>query len=133
DLARLDALAVADDAGRPLAVADDPLHEGPGPDGQVAAPAHPVEVRAGGAEPTAAVQVAVEGREALLAVAVHVVGERVPGLLHGLEERLEQRPLRRPALQLERALPAAEVAVRVGQAALHLLEVRQAVRVVPAL
>ena len=74
--------------------------------------------------------VPVEGREAFLPVAVHVVGQRVPGLLHRGEERLEQRAGGRPALQHQRAVTA-PVLVRAGQAGLHLLEVRQAVRVVP--
>ena len=52
---------------------------------------HRVQVGAGGAQPAAAVDVAVELGEALLLVAVDVVGERVAGLLGRLEERVEQR------------------------------------------
>src|SRR5262249_8438961 len=40
----------------------------------------------------------VEARETLLAVAVDVVGERIPRLLDGCEERLEERRVRRTAL-----------------------------------
>src|SRR5215813_4445048 len=89
-----------------------------------------MQVRAGGAEPPAAVDVAVERREAFLPVAVDVVSQRVPGLLRRLEEGLEQRACRRPALEDERALVAAPFPPA-GQAGLHLLEVRQAVRVIP--
>ena len=70
--------------------------------------------------------------EALLAVAVDVVGERVAGLLHGVEERLEQRVGDRAPLEHERAVVAAVLVVgRGGEAVLHPLEVRQAVGVVP--
>ena len=43
--------------------------------------------------------VPVESGEALLAVAVQVVGEVIPGLLDGLEERLEQGTGRRASFQ----------------------------------
>ena len=69
-------------------------------------------------------------REALLAVAVHVVGELVAGLLHRLEERAEQRIGRRAPLEHERTVAAAEL-VGAREARLHALEVRQAVRVRP--
>ncbi len=101
-------------------------------DGEVGAVAHRVQVGPGRAEPATAVDVAVEGREALLPVAVDVVGERVPGLLHGLEEGPEQRAGGRTALHDERAAATAPL-VGAGQAGLHALEVRQAVRVVPGL
>ena len=93
---------------------------------------HRVQVGAGRGQPAAAVDVAVELREPLLPVAVDVVGQRVAGLLHGLEERAEQRVVGRAALQHQRAVAAAPV-VGAGEAALHLLEVRQAVEVVPLL
>ena len=76
--------------------------------------------------------VAVERREALLAVAVDVARELVAGLLDGLEERVEQRARRRAALEHERPVAAA-VLVGAGEARLHPLEVRQAVGVVPRL
>ena len=50
----------------------------------------------------AAADVAVERGEALLAVAVDVVGQRVAGLLHGREQRVEQRPARRAPLEPQR-------------------------------
>jgi len=118
------------DPGDPGAVGDQAGHHREGLDAEVLAPHHRVEVRPGGAEPATAVHVAVEGGEALLAVAVDVVGERVAGLLHGLEERAEQRAGRGSALQHQRAAAAAPL-VGAGQAGLHALEVRQAVRVVP--
>ena len=70
---------------------------------------HGVQVGAGGGQPPAAVEVAVELREALLAVAVDVVGQRVARLLHGVEERREERVLGRAALEHERAVAAAPV------------------------
>ena len=56
-------------------------------DGQVRPCQDRVQVGAGRGQAAAAVQVAVERREAFLPVAVDVVGQRVPGLLRGLEER----------------------------------------------
>jgi hypothetical protein len=74
----------------------------------------------------------VEGREALLAVAVHVFGELVTGFDAGREERLEQRIGRRTAFEDQRAAMAAPGIVRSGrEACLHLPEVREAVGVVP--
>ncbi len=94
-------------------------------------PAHDgMQVRAGGAEPPAAVDVAVERRETLLPVAVDVVGQGVAGLLHRLEEGPEQRARRGPSLEDKRPLVAAPFAAP-GEAGLHLLEVRQAMRIVP--
>ena len=120
------------DAGDPVALHDQPGDHRERVHVEVLAAHHRVQVGAGRAEPAAAVDVAVEGREALLPVAVHVVGERVPGLLDGLEERAEQRAGGRPALEDQRAAAAAP-RVGAGQAGLHPLEVRQAVRVVPGL
>jgi hypothetical protein len=54
-------------------------------------------------EPPAPVHVAVEGGEALLLVAVDVVGERVTGLLGRPEERPEERVGGRAALEHQRA------------------------------
>ncbi len=99
-------------------------------DGEVLPITDGVEVGTGGAEPAAAVHVAVERREPLLPVAVDVVGERVARLLHRLEERPEQRGVRRPPLEDERAAAAAPL-VGAGEAGLHALEVGQAVGVVP--
>ena len=89
-----------------------------------------MQVRARRRPAPAVRDVAVELRETLLPVAVHVVRERVARLLHGGEERVEQRPLSRAALEDQRAVsPAPLVGAR--DARLHPLEVRQAVRVVP--
>lgn len=90
------------------------------------------QVGLAGAEPTTPVDVAVELREALLAVAVDVVGQGVPGLLDGLEEGAEQRRRGGPALQ-DQGSRAAAPGVGACQAGLHALEVREAVRVVPLL
>ena len=126
------AAALVVDADRPLALEPDLCRQRQRLDGEVLAVAHRVQVGAGGGEPAAAVDVAVEPRESLLAVAVDVVGEVVAGLDGGLEERVEERVGRRTALELERAVAAAPV-VGAGQAVLHPLEVRQAVEVVPLL
>ncbi|MEH3076731.1 MAG: hypothetical protein PGN11_08605 [Quadrisphaera sp.] len=77
-------------AHRAGALHADAGHRGQRVHGEVLAVHHRVQVGAGGAEALAVAHVPVEGREALLAVAVDVVGERVPGLLHGFEERAEQ-------------------------------------------
>ena len=99
--------------------------------------AHRVQVGAGGREAAAAVHVAVEPGEALLAVAVDVVGEVVPRLLGGLEERAEERVGGRPLLEHERAVAAPPLVGADGavdeQAGLHPLEVGQAVGVAPLL
>ena len=99
---------------------------------EVRAPQDRVQVRARRAEAPAAVDVAVEGREALLPVPVDVVRERVARLLHRVEERVEERARRRAALEHERTVAAAPL-VGAREAGLHPLEVRQAVRVVPRL
>ena len=91
-----------------------------------------VQVGPGRRQPATAVEVAVEPREALLPVAVDVVGQRVAGLLHRVEERAEQRVLGGTALEDQRAVATAPV-VGAGEAGLHPLEVRQAVGVVPLL
>ena len=126
------AAEVERDARRPRAVEHQPAHERVGLHGQVRPVHDRVQVGAGGAQPAAAVDVAVEGRKALLAVAVDVGRELVAGLLDGLEERLEERARGRAALEHERAVAAAPL-VGARQARLHLLEVRQAVGVVPRL
>ena len=78
--------------------------------------------------------VAVERGEPLLPVAVHVVGQRVSGLLHRFEEGPEQGTAGRAALQDQRAVVAPVLVVGCrGQARLHALEVRQAVGIVPRL
>ncbi len=120
------------DADRLRPVEEDARHERARLDVEVRPLHDRVQVGPSSGEPAAAVDVAVEGREALLAVAVHVVGKRVAGLPHGLEERLEQLARRRPALEHERPVAAPEL-VRAGEARLHLLEVRQAVGVGPRL
>ena len=99
---------------------------------EVRALQHRMQVGARRAQPPPAADVAVEGREALLAVAVDVARERVAGLLGGLEERLEERVRGGAALELQRAVAAA-VLIRAREARLHLLEVRQAVGIAPRL
>ncbi len=132
DRLRPTALSVSSTPDRPAALEDDPGHERPGPDLEVLAAHDRMEVGPRGAQPAPAADVPVELREALLAVAVDVVGRRIAGLLRRLEERGEQRVRRRPALEAERAAVAAERVVRFGrEAVLHPLEVGQAVGVVP--
>src|SRR4051795_7861714 len=82
------------------------------------------------AVPAPAPDVAVEAREALLPVAVDVAGELVSRLLHRVEERAEQRVDRGTALEHQRT-GITPVLVGAGQARLHALEVRQAMRVRP--
>ena len=89
-----------------------------------------VVVGPGRRQATAAVDVTVEGGETFLLETVDVFGQRIAGLPARLEERLEQRIRRRPPLQLQWALAAA-VLVRAGETILHLLEVGQAVGIVP--
>ena len=128
------ALARVLDPDGAIALEHDLRHERARLDLEVRAPHHRVQVRARGGQPAPVVHVAVELGEALLAVAVHVVGERVAGLLHGREEGVEQRAARRAALQHQRAVMSAERVVgRRREAVLHALEVRQAVGVVPRL
>ena len=74
--------------------------------------------------------VAVERRESLLAIPVHVLGQLVPGLLHRLEEGREEGAVGRSPFQDQRTL-ASTPSIRAGQAGLHALEVREAVTVVP--
>ena len=122
--------AVVVDPGHAVAFEHETGHHRQGLHAEVGPRHHRVQVRAGGTEPATAVHVAVEGGEALLAVAVHVVGERMSGLLHGLEERAEQGTLGRPALEHQRTAATAP-RVGAGEAGLHALEVRKTVRVVP--
>ena len=76
--------------------------------------------------------VPIERGEAFLAVAVDVLGQLVAGLLAGGEERREQRVGRRSPLEDQwPRMAAPRIVGRGRQAVLHLLEVRQAVRVVP--
>jgi len=115
-----------------LALEEDPGDERPGLDLEVVATHHRMQVRAGRREATTIVDVSVERGEPLLAVAVHVIGEGVAGLLHGLEERAEQRIGRRTALERERPAMSAVGVAGVGcETVLHPLEVGQAMRVVP--
>ena len=135
-LARLDPLRADPpgdlDADGPRAVEENAIHERAAAHLEVLPVPDRVQVGPRGAESAAAVDVAVEGGEALLPVAVDVVGERVAGLLHRLEEGLEERALGRAALEHERAVAAAPV-VGARETALHPLEVGQAVGVVPLL
>src|SRR5699024_3452198 len=87
------------DADGPVSVHADAGDLGQGVHGEVRSPTNRVQVGAGGGEPTAPGDVAVEGTEALLAVTVDVVGQRETRLLHRLEERAEQRTARRPPLE----------------------------------
>ena len=89
------------------ALEHDPGHEGPRPDGQVLPAADRLQIRLRRRQPPAAVDVAIERREALLAVAVDVVGQRVAGLLAGGEESPEQRVRGRTPFQDERPVVAA--------------------------
>ena len=121
-------------ADRARAVEQDLRHERAGLDVEVRPRPHRVQVGAGRGEAAPPVHVAVERREPLLPVAVHVVGERIARLLHRLEERAEQRARRGPALEHERTRVAAELVGPLGrEAAFHALEVGEAVRVVPRL
>ncbi len=118
-------------AHRAAALERDPGDERPAFHREVAAPHDRVQVGPGGRQPPAPADVPVERGEAFLPVAVHVLGQAVARLLRGLEEGQEQRAGRRAPLQHQRAIGAAEL-VAARQAVLHLLEVRQAVPVVPA-
>ena len=75
----------------PGALEEDPRGEGTGDEMEVAPAQHGMQVGPGRAEAAAPVNVAVEGGEALLAVAVDVGGATVARLLGGLQEGLEQR------------------------------------------
>ena len=139
DLAGLDPLRPASppldlDRHGATAIEHDPGHEGPRPDLQVLPPHHRVEVGPRRGEAATPVDVPVERREPLLAVPVDVVGQVVAGFLTGGEERCEQRVRRRATLQDHRAVMAAKRIVGGRrEARLHLLEVRQAVGMVPRL
>ena len=69
-----------------------------------------MQVGARGAQPTSAMNVAVELRKAFLPVPVDVVGARVAGLNGRGEKRIEQRVRGGPALEHER--PARRRATR---------------------
>ncbi len=139
DLTRFDALRTGPTARHldpdcPAAVEQDPVDEGARSNLEVPAAHHGVEVGARRGDPSTAPDVPVERPEALLAVAVDVVGPLVPGLHGRLEEGAEQRVGCRPTLEPERAAVAAIWIVgRCRGAVLHPLEVRQAVRVRPRL
>ena len=76
--------------------------------------------------------VAVEAREALLALAVDIARQLVARLLDGLEEGAEEWVRGLASLETERTAVAAVGVVGVGrQAVLHAPEVRQAMGVVP--
>src|SRR5581483_12478311 len=130
-LACADRPAARDAPRGALPVEDDPLHEDPGAYLEVRTLHRRMEVRPRRRPPPAAPDVAVELREALLAVPVDIVGQRVARLLDGGEEGVEQRPFGGTALEDERPVAATPV-VGAGEAGLHLLEVRQAMGVVPA-
>ena len=91
-----------------------------------------VEIGLGGGQPPTAMDVAVERREAFLAVAVDVLGQLIAGLLGGREEGGEEGARGRSALQHERSIVAApRIVRRRGEGCLHPLEVRQAMGEVP--
>jgi len=117
---------------RPPPLEQDPVDEGAGPHVEVAAAHHRVQVGHRSRDPPSPVNVAVERREPLLAVTVHVLRQLVPGFLHRFEEGCEEGAVGRSPFQHQRAL-AAPPSVRTGQAGLRTLEVREAVAVVPAL
>ena len=141
DLAGLDAAPTAGvpvvEADRALAPEPDAGDEGERLDAQVGARPRRIEVGPGRRPAATPVDVAVEAGEALLPVAVDVVGQREAGLLGGLEEHPEQRVGGRAALEQQRAVGASPGvtgrAPGVVEAGLHPLEVRQAVQVVPRL
>src|SRR4029079_5559287 len=73
DLAALDPLGAAAapldvDRHGATAVEDDTRHERPGPDDEVLSAADRPQIRLGGAQSAAAVDVAIKGREALLSI-----------------------------------------------------------------
>src|SRR5436190_13292685 len=103
-----------------------------GVDGQVLPSHDGVQISASCAEPASSVDVPVELCEALLPVAVHVIGQVVASLLRTLEESTEQRVCRRTAFKDEWAAAAAPQ-VSTCEAGFHSLEVRQAMRVIPRL
>ena len=122
------------DSHRPAALEQDLRGEREGLHLEVRTAHHRVQVGARRREAAALVHVAIERGKALLAVAVHVLGERIAGLLDGGKEGVEERAARRTALERERAVVAAEGIVRPrGETVLHPLEVGQAVGVVPGL
>src|SRR5581483_6793491 len=106
------------DADGAAGLEEDARHERPAAQLEVLASTDRAEIGARRIEPPAAVDRPVEGGEALLAEAVHVVRQLVAGLLDGLEERAEERARRRAALEDDRACAAAPV-VRAGEAGLH--------------
>src|SRR4051794_27401875 len=91
-----------------------------------------MQVRAGRAHATTAVDRAVEARKPFLTKAVHVTGERIARFLPGREECIAERICRRSALEHDRPAPAAPL-ICAREAGLHALEVRQTVCVVPLL
>ena len=121
------------DADRPRPLEEDLRHECPGPDLEVPPLAHDrVQVGPRRRQPPAPMDVAVEWREAFLAIPVDVVGQRIAGLLGALEEGREQRIGRGAALQDERAVVASpRIVGRCRERRLHPLEVGQAMGVVP--
>src|SRR6185503_2199131 len=129
----LDPASVPDvDSDRARAVEDDAQHEGTAADLEVRAVRHGMEIGTRRAPATAVADRAVEGGESLLSVAVDVGRALVAGLGRRLQECAEELVRRGPALEDER--PAcAPIEIGARHARLHALEVRQAVRVAPAL
>src|ERR671914_1238408 len=93
-----------------------------------------MQIGACGAQTPSPLDVSVEGRKALLAVPVDILGEPVAGLPGGFEEGAEERVGGRAAFEHERTGVATPGVVQIcGQACLHALEVGEAVGVVPRL
>src|SRR3954454_19966835 len=127
-LAGADDLAVLElDSYRARLVEQDPRDERAAAHLEVGPSRSRVQVGAPRAHAPAAADRPVDLAEALLPVAVDIVGQLVAGLLHRLEEGAEEGSGRWTALEHDRPVAAAPL-VGAGEAGLHLLEVRQAVR-----
>ena len=117
-------------AGRPSSLEIHAMHEGASDDLQVRSLHYRVQIRTRGAQPATVADVAVEAGEPFLLIPVDVAGQRVTGLLASVQERCDQRVLRRTTLEHQWPFVAA-IFVAASQAVLHLLEVGQTVRVIP--
>ena len=132
DLVRMNRLAVDVNANGFRPVEHDTIDERLAAHLEVRTAQDRMQVRTCGAQPAAAVDRPIELRKALLALSVHVARQLVARLLHGLEERAEERRRRRTSLEHDRPVATA-VLVCSRETVLHPLEVGQAVRVVPVL
>ncbi|MCY1224890.1 hypothetical protein D9M72_370670 [compost metagenome] len=126
------AVAAVGDAGGNVAFEVHLRDQGAGADRQVGPFGPGAQVGPGRGKPLPLVHVPVKRREALLAVAVHVIRQRESRFLCCLEEGLEQGVGGRAALQDQGSRVAAEVIVRIRrERVFHPVEVRQAVREIP--